>query len=83
MLIRGTLAVDSRTRRAEGWGAEMGYPRPDPNGEGTISGWIFESPHLEGARDRLNEFESTEYPRIRVTARTDNSLVDAWVYALP
>ena len=77
-------AVVSGTLREEGWGAEMGYPGIDLNGDGgKVEGFVFTSENLLGAWASLDEFEGEGYCRVLVKVELEGGdKVDAYVYAL-
>ncbi|MCP2041916.1 gamma-glutamylcyclotransferase (GGCT)/AIG2-like uncharacterized protein YtfP [Neisseria sp. HSC-16F19] len=84
--IGGTFCVAYVTGRlkAEGWGAELGFPGmvPDENGE-RIDGFVFTSDTLADNWQVLDDFEGAGYRRVETTAvLSDGSRETVWVYAL-
>ena len=71
--------------RAEGWGAEMGYPGIDLGDHGDeVEGFLFTSENLSAHWESLDAFEGNAYRRVSVEAKLkDGDIVDAYIYALP
>lgn len=75
--VRGNL-------RAEGWGADIGYPGIVLDEEGEeIEGHLFISENLPNHWDAIDEFEGEGYERVATQATLeDESSVDAYIYVL-
>ena len=69
--------------RGDGWGAEMGYPGLDLDGDGDeVTVHVLDSVDLAAHWDRLDEFEGPGYQRVRVAVSTDDGDIDAQLYIL-
>ncbi len=70
--------------RPEGWGAELGYPGIDLDGDGgEVEGFLFTSENLSDHWVRLDRFEGEAYRRVLTKAKlADGSSVDAYIYTL-
>lgn len=73
--VRGALSHS-------GWGADLGYPALDPDGAGTVDGWLFCSAALNAHWARLDAFEGADYRRVDVAATlASGEVLPAFVYA--
>ena len=77
-------ATVTGTLHPEGWGATMGYPGIVLREYGEeVEGLLFSSDKLSGHWAMLDEFEGEVYERVLAVVKLrDNSMVDAYVYAL-
>lgn len=68
---------------SQGWGAVHGCPGIvlDPLGE-EIDVSIFQSADLPGHWQRLDEFEGAEYRRVETRAKTNNGMLEVFIYEL-
>jgi gamma-glutamylcyclotransferase (GGCT)/AIG2-like uncharacterized protein YtfP len=68
--------------RNEGWGAGLGYPALTLDESGAaVSGFVFSSQRLADHWPALDEFEGSDYARVRATASLeDGSVITAFVY---
>ncbi|MEP1093725.1 MAG: gamma-glutamylcyclotransferase family protein [Cyclobacteriaceae bacterium] len=75
--VRGRL-------KNQGWGAKMGYPGLIIDDEGDpIEGFVFSSAYLKDYWKALDDFEGSEYGRVRVTAQLDSGqIIETFAYAL-
>ncbi|MEM8621712.1 MAG: gamma-glutamylcyclotransferase family protein [Actinomycetota bacterium] len=69
--------------RAEGWGADLGYPGIvlDPAGP-AVDVALFESAELAAHWERLDDFEGHGYRRTLTTVDTADGSRSAWIYVL-
>lgn len=73
--VRGTLS-------SVGWGASLGYKALDPDGDGTVAGWVFSSAALAQHWDRLDAFEGEDYRRVPIDATLPTGeVLQVFVYA--
>ena len=77
-------AIVTGTLRAQGWGAEMGYPGIDLDEHGgKVEGFLFTSKNLSGHWTSLDAFEGEAYRRVLTKVKLkDGSIVDAYIYTL-
>lgn len=70
--------------RQEGWGAALGYPGIELDGQGDeIQGLLFSSEKFAGHWARLDAFEGDSYERLLTAVKLKgNRTVDAFIYAL-
>ena len=81
---RWQRATVTGSLREAGWGAGMGYPGIDLDGnEDVVDGFLFTSDSLSANWDDLDAFEGEGYKRQKVSVTLeDGSVVDAFIYAL-
>lgn len=77
-----TPGIVRGTRCDVGWGAAMGYPGITLDDGGDVECVLFESRDLPAHWPRLDDFEGPGYRRVRVSVRTRERIVEAYVYEL-
>ena len=75
-VVRGRL-------RAEGWGADMGFPGLvlDPGGR-AIEVQMLDSADLPDHWAHLDAFEGPGYRRVLASVQADGEIFEAWIYVL-
>lgn len=68
----------------EGWGSTCGFPGIRlKTGGPRVDVYVLESEELDKHWHRLDEFEGSEYQRVRVTIFAENTFtVSGWIYEL-
>lgn len=70
-------------RKIGGWGSAAGFPGLIPDAAADpVPVKLLVSDGLPSHLARLDEFEGTEYARVRIPVDVHGTTVEAWIYAL-